>query len=144
MGSVKKKLLENLGHLAQPFGRNWILRGKMFFCFQRQDEALFGCFGIFYWTKYVTLLLPGEMNILQIQCKIDFNTFLLHKPHSRCIKWLGTMLMAHVGWLLGIPGHHWWLLVLTGNIWWLGTIFGVLFITLSLNNALFCVIFCYL
>ena len=37
------------------------------------------------------LLLPGEMNSLQIQCKIDFNTFLLRKPHSRCIKWLITM-----------------------------------------------------
>ena len=66
------------------------------------------------------LLLPGEMNIFQIQCRIEFNTFLLRKPHSRCIKWLGTMLMAHVVWLVGIPGHYFWLLVLTGNIWWLG------------------------
>ena len=32
-----------------------------------------------------SLLLPGEMNILQIQCKIYFNTFLLRKPHSWCI-----------------------------------------------------------
>ena len=53
------------------------------------------------------LLLPGEMNILQIQCKIDLNTFLLRKPHIRCIKCLRTMLVVHVGWLLGIPGHHW-------------------------------------
>ena len=51
-------------------------------------------------------------------CKIDFNTFLFREPHSRCIKWLRTMLVAHVGWLLVIPGHHWWFLVLTGNIWW--------------------------
>ena len=35
---------------------------------------------------HVSLLLPGEMNILQIQCKIDFNTFLSPKPHSRCKK----------------------------------------------------------
>ena len=35
---------------------------------------------------FKTLLLPGEMNILQIQRKNDFNTFLLRKPHSRCIK----------------------------------------------------------
>ena len=32
------------------------------------------------------LLLPGEMNILQIKCKIDFNTFLLPKPQSQCKK----------------------------------------------------------
>ena len=32
------------------------------------------------------LLLPEEMNILQIQCKIDFNTFLLRKLHSWYIK----------------------------------------------------------
>ena len=63
------------------------------------------------------LLLPGEMNILQIQCKIYFNTFLLRKPHSRCLKWLRTMSEVHVGWLLGIPGHHRWSLVLTGNVW---------------------------
>ena len=53
------------------------------------------------------LLLPGEMNILQIQCEIDFNTFLLRKPHSWCIKWLRTMLVVDIGWLLGILGHHW-------------------------------------
>ena len=29
---------------------------------------------------FMSLLLPGEMNISQIQCKIDFNTFLLRKP----------------------------------------------------------------
>ena len=92
----------------------------------------------------ISLLLPGEMNILQIQCKIEFNTFLLRKTHSRCIKWLRTMLVVHVGWLLGISGHHWWFLVLTGNIWWLWITFVVLFTTLSLNNAIFCVIFCYL
>ena len=43
------------------------------------------------------LLLPGEMNIFQIQCKIDFNTFLLRKTHRRCKKWLKTMLVVHVG-----------------------------------------------
>ena len=89
-----------------------------------------------------SLLLPGEMNILQIQCKIDFNTFLLCKPHSRGTKWLRTLLLVHVGWLLGIPGHHLWFLVLTGNTWWLMMIFGVSFTTLSLKNAIFCVIFC--
>ena len=93
--------------------------------------------------KYtLSLLLPGEMNILQIQCKIDFNTFLLCKPHSRGTKWLRTLLLVHVGWLLGIPGHHLWFLVLTGNTWWLMMIFGVSFTTLSLKNAIFCVIFC--
>ena len=29
-----------------------------------------------------TLLLPGEMNILQIQCKFDFNTFLFCKSYK--------------------------------------------------------------
>ena len=91
-----------------------------------------------------TLLLPGEMNILQIQCKIDFNTFLLPKPHSRCKKWLINMLVVHVGCLLGVPGHQWWYLALIGTIWWLLTNFDVLFTTLSLNNAIFLVIFCYL
>ena len=90
------------------------------------------------------LLLPEEMNSLQIQCKIDFNTFLLPKPHRRCKKWLINMLVVHVGCLLGVPGHQWWFMALTGTIWWLGTNFGVLFTTLSLNNAIFCVIFCYL
>ena len=47
---------------------------------------------ILYITLYIilhitlSLLLPGEMNILQTQCKIDFNTFLLHKPLRRCKK----------------------------------------------------------
>ena len=90
------------------------------------------------------LLLPGEMNILQIRCKIDFNTFLLRKTYRRGMKWLRTMLLVHVGWLLGIPCHRRWFLVLTGTNWWLWMTFGVLFITLSLNNAIFCVIFCYL
>ena len=90
------------------------------------------------------LLLPGEMNILQIQCKIDFNTFLLRKTYRRGMKWLRTMLLVHVDWLLGIPGHRRWFLVLTGNNWWLWMTFGVLFTTLSLNNAIFCVILWYL
>ena len=49
-----------------------------------------------------------------------------------------------VGCLLGVPGHQWLFLALTGTICWLGTNFGVFFTTLSLNNAIFCVIFCYL
>ena len=62
---------------------------------------------IIYTMNTKSLLLPGEMNILQIQCKIDFNTFLLRKPHSWCIKWLRTMLVVDIGWFLGIPGDHW-------------------------------------
>ena len=91
-----------------------------------------------------SLLLPGGLNKLQIQCKVDFNTLLLRKPHSRCINRLWTMSVVHVGWLLGTPGHHRWFLVLTCNIWWFWMIFGVFFTTLSLNNALFHVILCYL
>ena len=76
-----------------------------------------------------------------MQWRIDLNTFLLRKTHSRCITRQRTMLVVHVGWLLGISGHHWWFLVLTGNIWWLWMIFVVLFTTLSLNNSIRCVIF---
>ena len=96
------------------------------------------------WCSGAPLLLPGEMNILQIECKIYFNTFLLRKSHGRGIKWLKTMSEVHVGWLLGIPCYHRWFLELTGNIWWLSTIFCVFFTTLSLNNASFCVNLCYL
>ena len=75
------------------------------------------------------------MNILQIQCKIDFNTFLLRKTHRRYKKWLKTMLVVGC-WVflvtIGIFSANWQYLV----------IFGVLFTTLSLNNAIFCVIFC--
>ena len=39
------------------------------------------------WTLFsiaASLLLPGEMNILQKQCKLDFNTFLCCKSHKQC------------------------------------------------------------
>ena len=31
-------------------------------------------------THHLTLLLPGEMNISEIQCKIEFNTFSFANP----------------------------------------------------------------
>ena len=61
--------------------------------------------------RYPPLLLPGEMNILQIQCKIDFNTFLLRKLHSRCIK-------NHVsGSCWFVVGYSWSSLVIFGANW---------------------------
>ena len=43
--------------------------------------------------------LPGEMNISQLQGKIEFNTFLFWKPYNWCIKLLNIILVVLlVGW----------------------------------------------
>ena len=42
--------------------------------------------------KHHTLMLPGEINISQLQGKIEFNTFLFCKPYNWCIQWLKMIL----------------------------------------------------
>ena len=74
-----------------------------------------------WWRLGVPLLLPGEMKMSQIQCKVHFNTFLLCIPHYWCKYWLKTILVVHTAWLVGIGGDFWFLLVfltIFGDLWW--------------------------
>ena len=87
----------------------------------------------------------GRMDRTLTQCTIAISRldgigmgYIMRKSHNRCIKWFRKLLVDHVIWL---SWSSLLFFVPIGNIWWFWMIFGVLFTTLSLNNAKFCFIY---
>ena len=72
-----------------------------------------------FFEQYATLLLPGEINISQLQGKIEFNTFFFWKPYNWYIKLLNIILVVLlVGWWVLLV-----ILVIFGDFWWFWVIF---------------------
>ena len=97
-----------LPNYSTPIWKGHKYSSEIYWCTRTPGARRVPTSGYFWHSDITTsLLLPGEMNISQLQCKIDFNTFLFCNLHSWCKKWLRTKLVIGC----------WVFTVITGDCW---------------------------